>query len=119
MRDRPHLYLAAPYSMGDSLENVRRACQWAQVFRADGFVVVNPLLHAVEASMRPGHVRTLSWSDWMDQSISLLMRCDLLVWLPGKSRGRDEEIAWAKDHDIPVFSHVDRGKLTSFREGWR
>lgn len=96
------VYVAGPMTLGDHDKNIRRGIDAAQ-----------RLLDAGHAPFVP-HLSSF-WNIihfnehyiWLDYDREWLKCCDALVRLPGDSRGADQEVLWAKEHNIPVFDSVD------------
>lgn len=97
-----HVYIAGPYRGKTAWEveqNIRRAEEVAFKVAECGHVPVCP------HSMYRYFNGELTDQFWLDGTISLLSRCDVMVVLSGyeNSEGTKEEIAFAQEHGIPVF----------------
>lgn len=46
------------------------------------------------------------WETWLRIDHTFLLTCDALIRLPGPSRGADQEVAWANEVGIPVFTSL-------------
>lgn len=92
------VYIAGPYSKGDTAMNVRTAIMAASGLMDRGFAPFVPhlthLWHMV--SPRP-------YEDWMKLDSQFLPCCDILLRLPGESPGADAEVGVAQEMDIPVY----------------
>lgn len=101
--DRPLVYVAAPYTHPDPVENTHDAIKTADSLHASGLVTcVVPhltLLWNMISPQPPDH--------WYAYDLALLARCDALLRLPGSSEGADEEVRFAEDRDIAVFYAAD------------
>jgi uncharacterized protein DUF4406 len=97
------VYIAGPISRGDSFANCRRACEAFTTLRQAGFVPICPHWSAMQvlAGLAPS-----SYEYWLDYDFDLLRRCDLLVRLPGESKGSEAEVMEARANDIPVVYGV-------------
>jgi hypothetical protein len=93
-----YVYLAGPYSLGDQAANVHRICVIADKLMDIGAIVYNPLLSHFQQILRP---RPTDY--WYDHTLRWLARCDVMVYLPGKSKGVLQERTFAKQHGIPVY----------------
>jgi adenylylsulfate kinase-like enzyme len=93
-----YVYLAGPYSIGDQAENVRNMIHYADRLMDMGAIVYNPLLSHFHQIYSPR-----SKSFWYEQTLKFVAKCDLLIFLPGESRGAEREIQHAKDLWIPVY----------------
>jgi nucleoside 2-deoxyribosyltransferase len=100
------VYLACPYSDPDPQIKKQRhhfANKVAAELLSQGMLVFSPLTYSIplsEISSRQG------WIKWKEFDLAMLSRCDrlLVLKLPGweSSRGVAEEIAHAKELDIPI-----------------
>lgn len=110
---RPLVYLAAPYTKPDPIENTHRAIATASVLIEEGVVTpVVPHLTLVWHLLEPRDVKF-----WYEYDIAILARCDALLRLPGESQGADVESEEATRRAIPVF--VDRDELYAWARKWR
>lgn len=97
--ERPLVYVAAPYTSGDSVANtanvVRAAGRLADTGLVTPFVPhLTMLWHLVEQ-------RPLEW--WYSYDLAILRRCDALLRLAGASTGADREVQFAQGRGVPVF----------------
>lgn len=92
------IYIAGPYSKGDAAVNVANAIDAANYVAAIGWTPFVPHLTHFWHLLRPH-----SYDFWMAQDLEWLKVCDALLRLPGESTGADNEVAWAKDHGLPVY----------------
>lgn len=102
------MYLASPYSHKDinvCVERFRAICRFAAKAIAEGYNVYSPIAHSHSIAMH-GEVDHLAHELWMKQDMVMLPRCDELwvCMMDGweNSDGMKMEIAYAKEHDIPV-----------------
>ena len=96
------VYIAAPYSVGDRSENVRRAIDAATQILDAGHEPFCPLLSHFWDLIHPR-----PWEDWMRLDLAWLPFAEAVVRLPGESEGADTEADLARIHDIPVFEGVE------------
>ena len=101
--DRPLVYLAAPYTVPEPVENLHQVIQMADELQATGLVTCL----VPHTSMTWHLVAPKSVAHWYAHDLALLARCDALLRLPGLSAGADDEVRFAEDRDIKVFRHVD------------
>lgn len=110
----PLVYLAAPYSQGDTVINLR--CQtdvYNQLVYDDVVVPMPPLL----ISHLPHLIQPRKWGEWLNITTRMLECCDACLRLPAvhhalgyredRSTGSDIEEAYCKAHDIPVFRSIE------------
>lgn len=98
----PLVYLAAPYTNPDPVENTNVICRVASALLDEGLCApvvphVSLLWHLV--TPRP-------YDFWLGIDLAYLARCDAVWRLPGASSGADGEVDFARALGIPVhFSH--------------
>ncbi len=91
------IYIASPYTIGNMASNVRTQLEAAHCLLDLGHCPHAPLLnHYLDIH------RQRPEEDWMAMDFAIIYRCDILLRLPGQSRGADREVAFASDHRIPV-----------------
>ncbi len=96
-----YVYIAAPYSQGDVIENVGWAIDMGELLMDHGLIPFVPhLTHFWE--FRYHH----ELDYWYAYDLAWLIHCDCLLRLPGESEGADREVEFAKEHDIPVFENI-------------
>lgn len=96
------VYIASPYSKGNSVTNIRRSFLAAEDLIEKGFLPFCPLLcHVWDiASPHPEQY-------WFDYDLKWLLKCDFVLRLVGESRGADAEIIEAHKAGIAVFYSLD------------
>jgi hypothetical protein len=97
------IYIASPYSSyADKQEAVNVQIDAFAALRDAGHQPIAPLLsHYVDQRHPASYAR---WMEWCKVMVSV---CDLLVRLPGKSDGADDEVAEARLRGIPVVYGVE------------
>jgi hypothetical protein len=63
-----------------------------------GFAVINPML-----TMLHPDGPNIPWQTWINGDLEIVARCDMVLRLPGESKGADIETAHAIENDIPVM----------------
>jgi nucleoside 2-deoxyribosyltransferase len=96
------VYIAGPYTHGDTILNVRRAIDMADRLLMQGFIPYLPHTTALWHLVSPKPLE-----DWYRIDIEWLAKCDALIRLPGKSDGADAEIKYALEAGIPVYFHLE------------
>ena len=101
------IYIAAPYSIGDKEENVRRAIDAADMVINLGGAPVNPLLSHYHEQLFPH-----KYDEWMRVDFAILAKCDAVYRVSGESPGADSETTIAEMvHGIPVFRQDETGGI--------
>lgn len=98
---RIHVYVSCPMMLGDRETNLSRGIDMAQSLVEAGYCPFVPSLHFVW-----GDKYSNSYDMWLALDLSWILRCDALIYVDGPSRGVENEIRFAKEHGIPVFSSV-------------
>ncbi len=99
MNNKPLVYIAGPYTKGNTELNVRNALAMAEKVIAKGGL---PFVPHLSHFWHIEHPKKLQW--WYDYDIELLKRCDCVVRLMGESEGADNEVLIATELRIPVYS---------------
>lgn len=95
------VYVAGPYSKGDTILNVRKAIEAAERLAAAGHTPYIPHLTMLWHLLRP-HGDLF----WRGYDLEWLRCCDAVLRLPGESVGADGEVHMAKVCGIPVYESV-------------
>jgi hypothetical protein len=97
-----YVYIASPYTIGDTEANVRRSMDCADTLLDLGYHPFWPLnTHYLHINkQRP-------YQFWMKNSIAWLLKCDCVLRLPGESSGADAEVQIAKSEGIPVVYSIE------------
>lgn len=99
---RKKVYVAGPYTKGDSCINTHNAIVAGNQLWDAGYTPFIPhlchLWHCV--TPRP-------YALWLEYDFEFLSACDILLRLPGESNGADAEVAEANRLGIPVFYGID------------
>jgi hypothetical protein len=91
------IYLASPYTIGDVAANVAVQIDAAHKILDLGHCPVAPLLsHFLHIQ------RQRPYQDWVNMDLALIPRMDIVLRLPGESRGADKEVQTAQKFNIPV-----------------
>ena len=92
------VYIAGPYTHGDTAANVASAMEMFHILADGGHFPYCPhLSHFLHMH------RQRDYEFWMRQDFAWIDVCDVVVRLLGKSPGADRESEWAKSHKIPVL----------------
>jgi hypothetical protein len=96
------VYVAGPYTGGDVERNVKRAMDVADALTAAGHAPFVPHLYHF--------LRKRSYDDWLRIDMAWLEKSDVMVRIPGKSKGADVEELRAKELGVPVL-HLEEGEV--------
>jgi len=92
------VYIASPYTLGDPVLNVRTQIDAAEKVTELGFLPYIPLLNHLWHIASPH-----DYQYWIDAGIEWVRHCDILLRLPGDSKGADAEVQLAAELGIPVI----------------
>jgi uncharacterized protein DUF4406 len=98
---RKKIYVAGPYSKGDTVLNVREAILAGDRLWALGYAPLIPHLTHFWHLLCPHDYET-----WLAYDNELLPCCDAVLRLPGGSSGTDKEVALARSLGLPVYESV-------------
>ena len=105
MKRRIKVYIASPYTLGDVAQNVRESMRvWDELFSA-GFAPFAPLWSHFQHLVFPR-----PYEDWMAADDEWIGACDVLLRLPGESKGANREVCRARELGIPVVHSIDEVK---------
>ena len=96
------IFIASPYTLGDTGENVHNAITVANNLIDFGFAPFSPLLSHFLHIYYPR-----PYEDWVAQDNCWLILCDAVLRLPGESKGADAEVDLALQHYMPVFWNIN------------
>lgn len=102
MGEAMRVFISAPYSQGDEAANVRAAIDASEQVRAAGHSPLCPHLSHFWHIIYPHN-----WEEWLRIDLDWLKVADIMVRLPGESKGADLEEAKAQELDIPVYHGVE------------
>lgn len=121
---RLKVYVSGPISNGDVEQNVRNACKAAAELIKLGYAPLVPQLTAYLQSPVASLSAGFSHETWMEVDLPWVEVADVVLRLPGLSRGADREVAHALAKGIPVFTSIKEmqkkyGKPTPKAEEWK
>lgn len=107
------IYIASPYTLGDVAANVAVQLEAAHKIMDAGHCPVAPLMsHYLHIH------RQRPYQEWIDVDLALIPKMDIVLRLPGESKGADGEVALARKLGIPVvfgwdalFSYLNDGTI--------
>lgn len=111
--ERKLVYVAAPYTTPDPVENTHRTISTVNAIIDEG--VVTPVVPHLTLLWHLVSPRPVEF--WYAYDLAILARCDALLRLPGPSTGADKEIAFAEGQEIPIPVFHDRKDLYSWAMG--
>lgn len=95
------IYIASPYTIGDTAINVKAQIDAADKLIDLGFAPFCPLYSHFQHMAHPR-----PYEDWIMLDNAWLLVCDAVLRLPGESKGADAECILAKKNGIPVFKDI-------------
>lgn len=107
MINKQKIYIAGPYSTGDTILNIRDALEEADILMDYGFVPFVPHLTGFWHMLYPRE-----YEKWMQYDEQWLRSCDAVLRLSGESAGADREVSLALFLGIPCFT--ERVDLTKY-----
>lgn len=96
------VYIAGPYTEGDTILNVRAAIDAANRLVEFGCAPFVPHLFHFWHLVHPQNYHT-----WMDIDIEWLKQCDMLLRLSGPSKGSEQEVDLARQCGIAVYTSIE------------
>lgn len=97
------VYVAGPVSLGNWMENLRKALDASEEIARAGFLPFCPHTSMMWEFAHPGH----PYQFWLYRiTLPWITRCDYVVRIPGESTGADREVTFAKNSGIEVYFSV-------------
>lgn len=96
------VYIACPYTIGNVDQNVKRSIECTSHLIDNGHLPFNPLLAHFVHMQYPKDYKT-----WTDLDMEWMKICDVLLKLPGESKGADKEMELARKLNIPIVHSID------------
>lgn len=91
------VYLASPYTKGDTAQNVAHQLRMANELMNQGLYPYVPLLTHFQHMYKPRN-----YEDWIRHDLVWLSQCDCLLRFGAESEGADMEVEYALENNIPV-----------------
>lgn len=104
-----YIYIAAPLTKGHRIANIRAAIDAAERIAVRGHQVYIPHLYDLWELIHPHN-----YEFWMEQDFRWIVKCDILVRLPGESLGADREVEFATKRNMPVFHGLEAFMNSSY-----
>lgn len=102
MRLRPRVYIAGPMSQGDRVANLNAALVAYRELLRLGYAPLCPQL-----SFFVDGLFGFSWAEWLGSDLPWVAASNMVLRLPGESRGADHETRLAGLLGIPIFGSVE------------
>ncbi len=112
VRGLPMVYVAAPYTIPDPVENTAEALRVATYLLDTGLVI--PFVPHLTMFWHLCHPH--DYDVWLRYDMEVLKRCDALLRLPGESTGADGEVRIADMLKLQVFT--DQADVPPWAERW-
>jgi hypothetical protein len=100
-----YIYIAGPYSSGDTVLNVRNA-----VLAAEELIKLELIPYIPHLTMFWHIITPHDYEFWLNYDLNWLNKCDGLLRLPGASSGADKEVEYAQNIRIPVYYSIEELK---------
>ena len=100
------IYISGPITLPNPMHNTHTAIQLASRLLRLGFTPFVPHLSVLWDTVIPE-----KYEDWIAYDLRVIDRCDLVVRLPGVSRGADIEMDYAKEKGIAVLYLSDQADI--------
>lgn len=97
--DRPRVYVSGPITMGNRNVNLFQALEAHERLIRCGFAPLNPMMTMLcpfESSIRH--------DAWISVDLAWVQVSDMVLRLPGASKGGDQEVAYAESIGCPVYT---------------
>jgi len=91
------VYLSGPITRGNRSWNFYQACEAQRLLLDAGYAVLNPML-----SMAHPDGSNIPWESWIVSDLEFVKVCNIVIRLPGHSRGADIETQFAHNRGISV-----------------
>ena len=116
MRYKPWVYIASPYTKGDTAINVRTQMEVFDKLMDLGVVPYAPLYSHFQHMFIPR-----DYHDWLRLDIDVIQRCDCCLRLPAISQVKNGEDYYqhesnGADGEVEEFKRLGRPVFTSFPE---
>ena len=111
IKNKPLIYIAAPYILGNIMHNIRTA-----INAFDEIIAKNAIPYIPHVSGFLDLICPHPSEFWLDYDLYWLNVCNALLRLPGKSNGADREIQFMLDKGKPVFYNYD--ELEKYIKNW-
>ena len=92
------VYISSPYSIGNQERNVIKSLLIADILICSEFCPIAPLLSHYQNGFFPQNYET-----WLKLDFEKIRRSDVILRLPGESKGADREVEFAKSLNKPVY----------------
>ena len=102
------VYIASPYTLGDSAVNVRFQMEITDKLIDLGYIPFTPLFYHFQHMFHPRH-----YTDWLKLDFVWLRQCDCVLRFKRvydvdlMSEGADKEEEEARKFGIPIFYSID------------
>ena len=96
---RLRVYIAGPYTIGDTILNIRAAIKAGDRVLKAGHIPFIPHTNMLWHLVCPHEAQV--WYDW---DLEWLMMCNAMIKLPGESVGADREECWARAWGKPIYT---------------
>lgn len=97
-----YIYVAGPYTKGDTILNIREGIRVADELVSLGYIPFIPHLSFAWHLVSPRE-----YDFWVEQDNAWLLKCDAVLRIPGESIGADKEVELAMSIGLPVYDGME------------
>lgn len=101
-KQKLRVYIASPYSIGDVCANVRESMDCFDQLMNAGFAPYAPLMSHFQ-----NIVHHRPYQEWIEHDLQWVLAADVVLRLPGESKGADGEVSYAEACGIPVVYTIN------------
>lgn len=113
---RPRAYIAGPITSSGSLhENLHKGIAIGEIVRRQ--LGIHPFIPHLYDFTKVVTGDDVNWEDMLEMDENWITACDVLIALPGDSKGKEREIRFAEARHIPVIRlSSDAGKYLPYHD---
>jgi hypothetical protein len=101
---RKRVYIAGPISLGDRSHNLYQSWVAEKQLMEAGFAPLNPM-NTMQLPFAWDD--SFTHADWLARCYPWIEVADVVLRLPGESKGADSEVRFAHDMEIPVYYDLE------------
>jgi nucleoside 2-deoxyribosyltransferase len=102
MHEVKYIYVAGPYTIGQTDINIRNA-----ILAAEKIIQMGACPYVPHQTLVWGMISPHPHDWWLTYDFNWIDKCDAVLRLSGESKGADSETGYAQLHEIPVFYNME------------